>query len=147
MKLCELAGCGNPVKDRRFCSSSCAGKANRKEIPPCGTNMKYVLCHCRCVLCRAARTAYVHNAPAAIARREKMRAHELEIIAEVRGARALGAVRDSKELSKAQRESMRMTFAQYDAWKWETRFARLVDPDYYRGTRQPLQQSTLSEFA
>jgi hypothetical protein len=36
---------------------------------------------------------------------------------------------------------------EYDAWKWETRFAKLVDPDYYRGIRQPQQRSTLSEFA
>jgi hypothetical protein len=103
--------------------------------------------HCHCILCRAARVAYVNAEPAAIARQAKARARELEIIAEVRAARALGAVRDSKELSKAQRASMRMTAAKYDAWKWATRFAALVDPDYYRVIRQPQQKSTLSEFA
>ena len=149
MKLCELPSCGKPVKDSRcrFCSSACSAQRFIRAIPPCGTNAKYVRQHCRCVLCRAARLAYVHASPAAMARQAKVHAREIEIIAEVRAARALGAVRDSKESSKAQRASMRMTVSQYDDWKWNTRFAKLVDPDYYRGLRQPLQQSALSEFA
>ena len=137
------------VTDSRcdFCSTACWGKSRRQEIPPCGNPRKYQNHGCRCGLCRAAHRTRVNAFPAAIARQAKVRAREIEIIAEVRAARALGAVRDSKELSKAQRASMRMTPAQYDAWKWATRFAKLVDPDYYRGLRRPLQQSTLSEFA
>ena len=149
MKLCELAGCGEEVKDSRcrFCCSAHSAARFIREIPPCGTNVKYVRYHCHCVLCRAARVAYVNASPKAIARQAKARARELEIIAEVRAAHALGAVRDSKELSKAQRVSMGMTAAKYDAWKWATRFAKLVDPDYYQEVRQPQRRSTLSEFA
>jgi hypothetical protein len=36
---------------------------------------------------------------------------------------------------------------QLDDAEWERRFQKLVDPDYYRGIRRPLQQSTLSEFS
>jgi hypothetical protein len=149
VKLCELPGCGDPVIDSRcrFCSIVCWGISRRQEIPPCGNPRKYQNHGCRCDLCRAAHLARVNSYPAAIARRAKVRAREIEIIAEVRAARALGAVRDSKELAKAQRKSTRLSAGEYDAWKWETRFARLVDPDYYRGIRQPLRQSTLSEFA
>jgi hypothetical protein len=149
VKLCELPSCGEPVTDPRcrFCSRACCGKSRRQEIPPCGNPRKYQNHHCRCGLCRAAHLTRVNAFPAVIARRAKARAREIEIIAEVRAARALGAVRDSKELAKAQRKSTRLSAAEYDAWKWETRFAKLVDPDYYRGIRQPLRQSTLSEFA
>ena len=115
-----------------------------KLPPPCGTNMTYAGYHCRCDPCRAARLAYVQSLPSYAARtanqREKRRQREAE-----------GTIR--KPASKShlpEMEAHRKAISaakKRDALKWETRFARLVDPDYYRGIRQPLQQSTLSEFA
>ena len=37
--------------------------------------------------------------------------------------------------SKTERAALGMTPSQYDTWKWETRFAKLVDPDYYADLR------------
>ena len=64
--------------------------------------------------------------------------------AEVRAHRAEGiAARNAK--TKAARVAMGMTPSQYDAWKWETRFAKLVDPDYY--TRSSLKNGSPLEDA
>jgi hypothetical protein len=64
--------------------------------------------------------------------------------AEADAHRAVGLAA-ARAKSKAERAAFGMTPSQYDEWKWETRFARLVDPDYY--TRSSLKNGSPLEDA